>query len=54
MKYKHYDPYITYTSQEEIEICENCPYDDCIGKSTNECDYYRKQKRLLKKKTKKE
>ena len=52
MRHKHYAPLISYTPKEEIEICEHCPYDDCIEKYKKGCDYYKNKKRLLQEKIK--
>ena len=53
MRFKQYDELISYTPIDEISICENCPYEDCIGIGTNECDYYRNKKKILKENRKK-
>lgn len=52
MKPNKRNPFITHTPQEEIEICEKCPYPKpkC---GANGCDYFiSKKKRLAEEKNK--
>jgi hypothetical protein len=46
MRYSNYDPFITWTCQEEIKICEQCPYKEPICGDKG-CEHFKKQKRII-------